>query len=113
MKTRSYENHSMLTVVTGRRRIGKTTLISKAMGDACYVYFFVGKKNETVLCAEFAAEMRRKLGIFVPEGIRMFKDIFSILMQEGMRRKYTVVIDEFQNLGHSEQLGSISPKNSY
>ena len=45
MKTRSYENHSMLTVVTGRRRIGKTTLISKAMGDACYVYFFVGKKN--------------------------------------------------------------------
>ena len=75
MKTRSYENHSMLTVVTGRRRIGKTTLISKAMGDACYVYFFVGKKNETVLCAEFAAEMRRKLGIFVPEGIRMFKDI--------------------------------------
>lgn len=99
MKTRSYENHSMLTVVTGRRRIGKTTLISKAMGDACYVYFFVGKKNETVLCAEFAAEMRRKLGIFVPEGIRMFKDIFSILMQEGMRRKYTVVIDEFQNFG--------------
>ena len=43
--------------------------------------------------------MRRKLGIFVPEGIRMFKDIFSILMQEGMRRKYTVVIDEFQNFG--------------
>lgn len=97
MKNRSYDNHSMLTVVTGRRRIGKTTLIDKSMSGEEYLYFFVGKKNEAVLCAEFTGEIRTKLGLFVPDGITSFKDIFAILMQVGEHRKFTLVIDEFQN----------------
>ena len=97
MKNRSYDNHSMLTVVTGRRRIGKTTLIDKSMSGEEYLYFFVGKKNEAVLCAEFTGEIRTKLGLFVPDGITSFKDIFAILMQVGEHRKFTHVIDEFQN----------------
>ena len=97
MKNRSYDNHSMLTVVTGRRRIGKTTLIDKSMSGEEYLYFFVGKKNEAVLCAEFTGEIRAKLGLFVLDGITSFKDIFAILMQVGEHRKFTLVIDEFQN----------------
>ena len=97
MKNRSYDNHSILTVVTGRRRIGKTTLIDKSMSGEEYLYFFVGKKNEAVLCAEFTGEIRTKLGLFVPDGITSFKDIFAILMQVGEHRKFTLVIDEFQN----------------
>jgi len=97
MKCRSYENHSMLTVVTGRRRIGKTTLIDKSMGDEPYLYFFVGHKAEAVLCSEFVGEIRFKLGIFVPDGIVRFRDVFALLMQEGQKRSFTLVIDEFQN----------------
>jgi len=97
MKRRSYENHSMLTVVTGRRRIGKTTLIDKSMGDEPYLYFFVGRKTEAVLCSEFIGEIRFKLGLFVPDGIVRFRDIFALLMQEGQTRSFTIVIDEFQN----------------
>ena len=41
----SYNDHSRLTVVTGRRRIGKTSLIGKAMGDEQFIYLFVGRKN--------------------------------------------------------------------
>ena len=34
----SYNDHSRLTVVTGRRRIGKTSLIGKAMGASSIDY---------------------------------------------------------------------------
>lgn len=44
IRKKAFEKHSTLTVVTGRRRIGKTTLIEKEMGEGAYVYFFVGKK---------------------------------------------------------------------
>lgn len=97
MKTRSYGNHSMLTVVTGRRRIGKTTLIDRSMDGEAYLYFFVGKKNEAVLCNEFASEIRSKLDLFVPSGITSFCDIYTLLMEAGVNRKFTLVIDEFQN----------------
>lgn len=97
MRRRSYENHSMLTIVTGRRRIGKTTLIDKAVGDQPYVYLFVGKKDESVLCREYSAEIRSKLGLFIPEGINSFGDLFALLVQESRGRKFTLVIDEFQN----------------
>ena len=97
MKARSYENHSMLTVVTGRRRIGKTTLIDRSMDGEAYLYFFVGKKNEAVLCNEFATEIRSKLDLFVPSGLTSFGDIYTLLMEAGVNRKFTLVIDEFQN----------------
>ena len=58
IRERSYSSHSMMTVVSGRRRIGKTTLVDRAVGDEAYLYFFVGRKNETVLCNEFATEIR-------------------------------------------------------
>ena len=97
IRERAYSNHSMMTIVTGRRRIGKTTLIDKAMGDEGYLYFFVGKKNEAVLCNEFAEEIRSKSGLFVPKGLTFFKDIFALLMQYGENNKFTIFIDEFQN----------------
>lgn len=49
MKNRSYDNHSMLTVVTGRRRIGKTTLIDKSMSGEEYLYFSSGRKRGCAL----------------------------------------------------------------
>lgn len=53
----SYTDHSRLTVVTGRRRIGKTSLIVKALEDEPFVYFFVARKNETSLCVHFVKKL--------------------------------------------------------
>lgn len=96
MRTLSYEGYSRLTVVTGRRRIGKTTLIKEAYKDESYIYLFVGKKTEAVLCKEFCEEFREKTGAFVP-GMSVFRDVFRFFMEEGKRRKFTLVFDEFQN----------------
>ncbi|MCR5713640.1 MAG: AAA family ATPase [Bacteroidales bacterium] len=96
MRTLSYESYSRLTVVAGRRRIGKTTLIKEAFKDEPYVYLFVGKKSEAVLCKEFCEEFQAKTGVFVPS-MNVFRDVFRFFMEEGKRHKNTLVFDEFQN----------------
>lgn len=42
----AFEESSRMTVVTGRRRIGKTSLIMKAVEQTPTVYLFIGRKNE-------------------------------------------------------------------
>lgn len=91
----SYNDHSRLTVVTGRRRIGKTSLISKALDDEPFIYLFVGRKNEASLCAGYCKEIANKLGIFVPP-MTAFQDVFAFLMQQGETKRLSLVIDEFQ-----------------
>ena len=53
IETRSAD-HSQMTIITGRRRIGKTTLIKKAFRRIPFIYFFVGKKSESLLCRELS-----------------------------------------------------------
>jgi AAA+ ATPase superfamily predicted ATPase len=92
----SFSGHSRMTVITGRRRIGKTLLIMKAVADAPAVYLFVGRKNEAPLCAEFAAEVSRALDVFVPAEISSFRSLFQYLMELARQRPFHLVIDEFQ-----------------
>ena len=96
MRELSYNDYSRMTVVTGRRRIGKTTLVKTAYSDEPYVYLFVGKKSESVLCGEFCQEFKEKTGAYVPP-MDSFRDVFRFFMEEGTRRKFTVFFDEFQN----------------
>ena len=54
-KTRqiAFTQHSQLTVLTGRRRIGKTKLILKSCEESPTVYLFVSRSNE--LCFAVAS----------------------------------------------------------
>jgi AAA+ ATPase superfamily predicted ATPase len=92
----AFRDHSRMTVITGRRRIGKTLLIMKSAADDQAVYLFVGRKNEAPLCAEFAAEISRILDVFIPPEIISFRSLFQYLMELARQRPFTLVIDEFQ-----------------
>lgn len=92
----SFEDHSRLTVVTGRRRIGKTSLIMKAMEDLPTVYLFVGRKSEATLCTEFIPIIAQSLKIYVPEEIKTFRSLFQYMMEQAKDRMFNLVIDEFQ-----------------
>lgn len=91
------ERAARFTVVTGRRRIGKTTLIREAYKDYPFVYFFVSRKAESDLCEVFLEEINEKLGIPTLGSSRHFRDIFRYLMQLSQTRSFTLVIDEFQD----------------
>ena len=84
------------TVVTGRRRIGKTTLIKTAYNDTPFVYFFVARKAESELCEAYMEEIMDKLGIPTLGSSRSFSEIFRYLMRLSQTRSFTLVIDEFQ-----------------
>lgn len=62
VQKRSLDNAQM-TVVTGRRRIGKTQLLLKATEGQPTLYFFVARKAESFLFQDFVQEIRDKLGI--------------------------------------------------
>ena len=85
---------SKMTVIVGRRRIGKTTLIKEAYKDK--VYLFVSKKNEALLCAEFVDIIESTLSVKVFGQFSSFKNLFEYLMNLSITMPFTLVIDEFQ-----------------
>ena len=94
---RAFDSRSRMTVITGRRRIGKTSLALRAtQGEYPTVYLFVGRKNEAALCEEFAGLISSALDCYVPSEIRSFKSLFQMLMELAKTRKFNLIIDEFQ-----------------
>ncbi len=86
------------TIVTGRRRSGKTSLLMKAYEDVeDKLYLFVARKSEAELCKDFADELMEKLHIPLLGEVTRFADIFKYLMQLAKERPLTVIIDEFQD----------------
>lgn len=97
IKNLSDKNHSRLTVVTGRRRIGKTSLIRQAFIDSTTVYLFVSRDNESILVKRFSDEIGRVLDTFIPDEISSFRNLFTILMETAKTQRFNLVIDEFQD----------------
>lgn len=95
IKEMAYSDHSKLTVLTGRRRIGKTSLILNALQEETIVYLFVSRKSEADLCKGFCGEIEKQLGMFVPR-MNSFIEVFRFLLEQGKNRKFSLVIDEFQ-----------------
>ena len=92
------EHTARFTIVTGRRRSGKTSLLLKAYEYVSdMLYFFVARKSEAELCKDFITEITEKLQIPILGEVSRFADIFKFLMQLSKTRHLTVVIDEFQD----------------
>lgn len=90
------KSNAQFTVVTGRRRIGKTSLVWKAYQDEPILYFFVARKAESDLCMDFLQEIKHKLVIPTLGSVERFTDIFEYLMRLSIDRPITLFIDEFQ-----------------
>ena len=93
---RMSKDNAQFTVVTGRRRIGKTSLVWKAYEDEPILYFFVARKAEGDLCEDYRLEIEEKLGIPIMGRAEHFADVFEFLMKLSTERPITLFIDEFQ-----------------
>lgn len=85
-----------MTVLTGRRRVGKTLLALEFAKRHKFIYLFVSKKSEPLLCAEFLDEIKQQFELPVIGEIKTFKDIFALLLEIAKKERFTLIVDEFQ-----------------
>ena len=53
---------SCFTVMVGRRRVGKTSLLLESIKNEKYLYLFVSRKSEPMLCTQFQQNAGEALG---------------------------------------------------
>ena len=96
-RERSFER-SRFTVLTGRRRVGKTELSRKAFDDGTtpYLNLPITRQPEVTLCAQLQEEVERVLHLGIHGTCTRFAELFRELMREAEKRPYTLVLDEFQ-----------------
>jgi len=85
-----------MTVLTGRRRVGKTILALESAKLHKQIYLFISRKSESLLCQEHLGDIRR---LFAPQfvgEIRHFRDIFILLIELSRTEQITLIVDEFQ-----------------
>ncbi len=84
------------TVMVGRRRIGKTSLLLESVKGKKYLYLFVSRKSEPLLCEQFQKDTEDALGLRIFGTITRFTDLFEQLLIFATKEHYTLIIDEFQ-----------------
>jgi AAA+ ATPase superfamily predicted ATPase len=87
---------SRMTVLTGRRRVGKTSLALEFAQSRRHLYLFVSKKSEPLLCAEYLEDIQRQFALPVVGEIKTFRDIFRLLLEISKKEPFTLIMDEFQ-----------------
>ncbi len=95
---RQSEQTSVFTLLVGRRRTGKTTLLKQAFADRKILYFFVSHKSETLLCQELQQTAKSVLGLHLYGQAVRFADLLRELMIYSGQRHVTFIVDEFQRL---------------
>lgn len=96
-------NTAQMTVMVGRRRMGKTRLLCKALDNNEYLYFFVAKKDEKLLCEEYVEIVKDRFKVPVFGKISRFSELFAFLVELSKTKSFTLAIDEFQ------EFNSINP----
>jgi AAA+ ATPase superfamily predicted ATPase len=93
------DTKGQLSVMVGRRRVGKTRLLNEALhqDNTPFLYLFISRKSESALVAEFAKIIHSELGVkfFQPQTLR---DIIEFLLDYTKQKPLTIILDEFQDI---------------
>ena len=92
---------ALMTIVIGRRRVGKTTLLNQAFprgGEHRALYLFVSRKQERLLCEEFVEQIRALLNVPIFGNPSSLREVMEILLQYSCTEPLTLILDEFQDI---------------
>ena len=89
------------TVLYGRRRVGKTTLLKEYITSKPHLYFLVTLEALHLVLRRFQTIVADFLEDDFLQGLELksFEQLFSYLAKQSFDKKLIIVIDEFQYLG--------------
>lgn len=88
------------TIISGRRRVGKTELVKRYCMDKEHLYFFVGRKNISLLLEELSLIAKSKIEQFPT--ILKFDEWLEFLLNN-TKEGTIIFFDEFQNFKYVDE----------
>jgi AAA+ ATPase superfamily predicted ATPase len=92
------EKTACFTVLTGRRRIGKTQLLKHFIDDKKSTYLFTSRSAEKSLCEQWQKTLEEGIGLKIFGKVESLSDLFEQIMKYSQTNHFTLVIDEFQDI---------------
>lgn len=88
------------SILYGRRRVGKTTLLKEYIQDKNSIYFLVTLESENIVLKRFQNIMAEFLNDSFLKDLTLnsFEQLFKYLAQKTFDKKLIIIIDEFQYL---------------
>ena len=90
------EKSFQMVVMFGRRRVGKTTLISEFINDKPSIFFTASEVNDRLNLSQFSEKVYAFFGI--PESTGAFEnwhDAFKFIAQKAQNQQFILAFDEF------------------
>ncbi len=94
------KTNACFTVITGRRRIGKTKLIKNFIADKKSAYLFTTRNAEKTLCSYWQKILEESIGLKIFGTVEKLSDLFEQIMIYSKDHSFTLVIDEFQDIDY-------------
>ena len=100
---------SSLVILYGRRRTGKTTLITEFIRDKNALFFLASEEAEIQNRSAFKEKAADFIGsaLLRETGISSWDTVFAAIMERSFDTKPVIVIDEFQYIGWSSPAFSL------
>jgi len=92
------EKSACFTVLTGRRRIGKTELLKHFIKDKKSVYLFTTRSAEKSLCEQWQNTLEESIGLKIFGKAESLYNLFEQIMLFSLSNHFTLIIDEFQDI---------------
>ena len=89
----SFKNENF-TLITGRRRIGKTTLLKKFIEGKKNCYLFTTRTSETLLCQQWQNQLEESIGLKIFGNVTKLSALFEQIMQFSRQQHFILIIKE-------------------
>ncbi len=93
------------TILYGRRRVGKTTLLKKYIENRPHIYYLVTLESMPLVLRRFQRIVAEQIGdeLLAELTFENFEQLFAYIARQPSTEKRIIVIDEFQYLGRIDR----------